>query len=195
MYCERTAIHMILFFLDKNREKGEKMSVMKLIKLLYLSERECIGTYGETICDDTMFSLPLGPVLSHTYDLLAGKTNPTQEDWLKWIDSANTFDIKIKNNKPVMRKNLGRLAQVDHDIMHDVWNRFGSMTAQQLSDYTHNPENIPEWQDPHGSSIPIEYEDVFKAYGCNEKEAKMYSDEIRFQQSFTEKMRQGEALA
>ena len=187
---------MILFFLDKNRAKGDKMSVMKLIKLLYLSERECIGTYGETICDDQMFSLPLGPVLSHTYNLLAGKTKATQEDWLEWIDSANAFDIKIKDNKPVVRKNLGRLAQVDHDMScKSVWNRFGSMTAQQLSDYTHDPEKIPEWQDPHGSSIPIEYEDVFKAYGCNEKEAKMYSEEIRFQQSFTEKMRQGEALA
>lgn len=195
MYCERTATHMILFFLDKSRASGEKMSVMKLIKLLYLSERECIGTYGETICDDTMFSLPLGPVLSHTYDLLKGKTKPTQEDWLEWINSANTFDIKIKDNKPVMRKNLGRLSQADRDIMQSVWNRFGSMTAEQLSDYTHDSEKIPEWQDPHGNSIPIEYEDIFKAYGCNEKEAKMYSDEIRFQQSFTEKMRQGEAFA
>ena len=195
MYCERTATHMIVFFLDKNRASGEKMSIMKLIKLLYLSERECIGTYGETICDDQMFSLPRGPVLSHTYDLLAGKTKPTQEDWLEWIDSANTFDIKIKDNKPVMRKNLGRLSQADRDIMQSVWNRFGSMTAEQLSDYTHNPEKIPEWQDPHGSSIPIEYEDIFKAYGCNEKEAKIYSDEIRSFQALDDQLHQRGALA
>ena len=193
MYCERTATHMILFFLDKNRA-GDKMSVMKLIKLLYLSERECIGSHGVTICDDDLYSLPRGPVLSHTYDLLAGKTTATQDDWLEWIDSANTFDIKIKDNKTVLRKNLGRLSQLDRDVMQDIWNRFGSMTAEQLSNYTHNPEKIPEWQDPHGSSIPIEYEDVFKAYGYDDEEAKDCSDEIRFQQSFVERMRQGGAL-
>ena len=194
MYCERTATHMILFFLDKNRAKGDKMSVMKLIKLLYLSERECIGTYGTTICDDKLFSLPLGPILSHTYDLLAGKTKARQEDWLEWIDSANAFDIKIKDNKTVLRKNLGRLSQLDRDIMQEVWDTFGSMTAGQLSAHTHDPKKIPEWQDPHGSSLPIEYEDVFKAYGCNEMEAKDYSDDIRFQQSFTEKMHQRDSI-
>ena len=190
MYCERTAAHMILFFLDKNRASGKKMSIMKLIKLLYLSERECIGGHGVTICDDKLFSLPRGPVLSHTYDLLAGKTNAAQEDWLKWIDASDTFDIKIKDNKTVIRKDLGRLSQLDHDIMQKIWDTFGSMTADQLSDYTHNPEKIPEWQNPHGSSLPIEYEDVFKAYGCNEREAKDYSDEIRFHQSFDDYMHQ-----
>ena len=57
---------------------------MKLIKLpCMLSERECIGKHGETICDDTMFSLPvIGPKFCHTPILLAGKTKPTQEDWL-----------------------------------------------------------------------------------------------------------------
>ena len=179
MYCERTAAHMILFFLDKNRAKGEKMSVMKLIKLLYLSERECIGKHGETICDDKLFSLPRGPVLSHTYDLLAGKTNPTQKDWLEWIDHTDSRDIKLKKNQTIDEDTVERLSRLDHRVMQDIWNRFGSMTAEQLSDYTHNPEKIPEWQDPHGSSIPIEYEDVFKAYGYDDEEAKDCSDEIR----------------
>ena len=179
MYCERTATHMILFFLDKNRQTSDKMSVMKLIKLLYLSERECIGKHGETICDDTMFSLPRGPVLSHTYDLLAGKTNPTQKDWLEWIDHTDSRDIKLKKNQTIDEDTVERLSRLDHRIMQDIWNRFGSMTAEQLSGYTHNPEKIPEWQDPHGSSIPIEYEDIFKAYGYDDEEAKDCSDEIR----------------
>jgi len=49
-----------------------QMSKVKLMKLLYLAERESCRRYGEPISGDTLLSTPGGPVLSTTQDLMAG---------------------------------------------------------------------------------------------------------------------------
>src|SRR5258708_7325249 len=49
---------------------GGQINKMKLIKLMYLIDREALVRWGEPITGDRMLSIPYGPVLSNTLDLL-----------------------------------------------------------------------------------------------------------------------------
>ncbi|HTH08426.1 MAG TPA: Panacea domain-containing protein, partial [Acidovorax sp.] len=47
---------------------GGSLSVLKLMKLMYLAERRSLKKYGDTITGDAFVSMPHGPVLSMTYN-------------------------------------------------------------------------------------------------------------------------------
>lgn len=48
------------------------------------------------------------------------------------------------------------------EVLESLWQKFGSWDRFQLRDYTHKKENVPEWVDPQGSSLPIFHADVFR---------------------------------
>ena len=50
------------------RHAGGRMEYLKLIKLLYLAERESLVTLGSPLTYDACWSLPYGPILSATLD-------------------------------------------------------------------------------------------------------------------------------
>ena len=52
------------------------MSYMKLIKLLYLADREALLRWGRPITFDAYVSMDRGPVLSSVLDLINGGTAP-----------------------------------------------------------------------------------------------------------------------
>ena len=49
------------------------------------------------------------------------------------------------------------LSDADIECLDAVWDRFGHMHWRELVDWTHDPKNVPEWEDPEGSSylIPV----------------------------------------
>ena len=56
--------------------RGGKMSYMKLIKLLYLADREAILAWGRPITTDGYASMDRGPVLSRVLDLATDGEDP-----------------------------------------------------------------------------------------------------------------------
>jgi len=68
LFDEQRTAQAAAFFLHK---AGGQMSKVKLMKLLYLAERESYRRYGEPISGDTLLSTPGGPVLSTTQNLMA----------------------------------------------------------------------------------------------------------------------------
>ena len=69
MFNERKVAQMAAFFLQ---QAGGTLNILKLMKLLYLSEREAMNRYGEPLSYDAMVSMPHGPVLSMTYECMNG---------------------------------------------------------------------------------------------------------------------------
>ena len=55
------------------------------------------------------------------------------------------------------------------------------MDQWKLVDYVHR--YCKEWQDPNGSSIPIDYEEIFKALGRTASEAKKLGKRVEQQRS------------
>ena len=62
MFNERKAAQMAAFFLGQLLDR--KMPHLKLMKLLYLSDREAVRAFGWPISGDRLVSMPHGPVLS-----------------------------------------------------------------------------------------------------------------------------------
>ena len=166
MFTGEKAAQMAAYFTDK--EKWRRISILKLLKLLYLADRESVDRYGEPISFDRMVSMDHGPVLSRTYNLIEGMERGKDADqWSAWISSRANHIVGLK--KKVTRDRLDHLSDADIEVLATVWDQFGHMSRWQIRDYTH--EHLGEWQDPEGSSLPIDDVSLFLALGRNEQEA------------------------
>ena len=71
-----------------------------------------------------------------------------------------------------MLNDLLALSDADHDVLGEIWQKFGAMTGFQLRDYTH--ANCPEWHDPDGSMIPVRPDELFRALGFTDAQGGAY---------------------
>ena len=76
------------------RNRGGRMSYMKLIKLLYLADREALARWGRNITTDNYVSMPHGPVLSHVLDLITDQPNPflAETFWARHISEPERYE-------------------------------------------------------------------------------------------------------
>lgn len=175
MFSERKVAQMAVFFLGQSAEG--RMSHLKLMKLLYLSEREAIKVFGWPISGDRLVSMPHGPVLSQTLNLMDGDVESQPGGWEEWISDKENHELSLR--QPLDLKTLNELAPAEIDILKSVWEKFGAMDKWEIRDWTH--QNCSEWQDPKGSSYPIHYETLARAVGFDDATAKELADQIQAQ--------------
>lgn len=137
------------------------MAYLKLMKLLYLADREAMGTWGESISGDCFVSMNHGPVLSQTYDLIkCGSGSSTEMGWDYWIKDEDNWEVSLRQSITT-REYLDELSDAELEILDGVFEKFGGMQRFEIAEYTH--DHCAEWEDPHGSSFPISPESVFRA--------------------------------
>lgn len=139
-------------------QSGGRINVLKLAKLLYLSEREYMARYDAPMFYDALSSLPDGPVTSVTLNLLNGEFD--DERWSAFIAGREGYDIPARRG--ISLNDLDELSRADLKVLADLWGKFGRYGRYELRDWTHVKENVPEWVDPQGSSRPIHHKDVFE---------------------------------
>jgi len=166
MYSEHKAAQMCAFFLSK--AKGGRMPHLKLIKLLYLADRESYRRYGYGISGDAMVSMPHGPVLSQTLNHINGYIQSAPGGWDDWITDKADHQVQLKK-KNITRRDLKEMSECDMEVMAAVWKEFGHMGRWEIRDYTH--AQCKEWEDPGGSSLPITYEAILQAVGYSKTHA------------------------
>ncbi|MBU6994252.1 MAG: SocA family protein [Ferrovum myxofaciens] len=165
----KKAAEVAAFFLLKARERDASITVLKLMKLMYLAERKSYQQYGAPIVGDDLFSMPHGPVLSNTLNLINSAPEERQggDHWDALI--AERDSGKYMCLQPDARINstddLLQLSDADVEILELVWYEFGNFSAHKLRDYTHDHANCPEWEDPNGSSIPISMNVMLESMG------------------------------
>lgn len=162
MFSEQRAAQMAVYFLQK---RGGRMSYLKLLKLLYLADREAMSKWGESISGDCFVSMPHGPVLSQTYDLIRGAGSPLDSGWDFWIKDEDNYEVSLRREVP-NRDCLDELSDAEIEILDAIFARFGWMKRFEIRQYTH--DHCAEWEDPHGSSFPISAEAVFRATVADE---------------------------
>ncbi|MDI9349083.1 MAG: Panacea domain-containing protein [Candidatus Symbiobacter sp.] len=173
MFSEFKAAQMAAFFLDQ--APGQRMPHLKLMKLLYLSDREAIRVLGYPISYDQPVAMRNGPVLSYILDLMDGDIESQPNGWEDWISAKENHEIALR--KTIKREDLGKLSDAVIDVMQSIWDKFGKMNQWQIRDWTH--KHCAEWRDPSGSSCPIKFEDIAKAVGYDSDTAKEVADDIR----------------
>jgi uncharacterized phage-associated protein len=148
-------------------KSGGQINVLKLSKLLYLAEREYMRRYDEPMFYDRLVSMPDGPVASITLNLINGNTE--DEVWQRYIQPRVGYDVSA--NPDIQECALDELSQADVEVLNSLWDQFGRMGKYELRDWTHKAENIPEWEDPEGSSSRILHSKVFRLLGKNDPES------------------------
>lgn len=167
-FDERKAAEVAAFFLLKARAKGANISILKLMKLMYLAERASYQQFGAPLVGDSLYSLPHGPVMSTTLSLINSVPEEREggEYWDALIaERAGGKYMCLREGKITDTEELLYLSEADIEILEKVWMDFGGLSALKLRDYTHNPDNCPEWEDPNGSSKPISMDTLLASMG------------------------------
>ena len=94
MFDIRKATHVAAYLLWK---RGRRMSSLKLMKMMYIAEKQFLLQYGERLTGDKMVSMPYGPVLSATYDCFMGD----REYWDSWIINPGNYDLALNSSVKV----------------------------------------------------------------------------------------------
>lgn len=130
--------------------------MLKLVKLIYLSDREHLKKFGFPILNDRLVSMPQGPVNSLSLDLING--NVECAEWDDIISDRDNYCVGHKER--VGESSFDELSEAEIDSLERVWKEFGAMNKWEIRDWTH--DNCPEWEDPKGGASDIPYERVLK---------------------------------
>jgi uncharacterized phage-associated protein len=142
----------VLLHLDADR-----MASVRLLKLLYIADRELLAETGRTITGDEAVAMKNGPVLCRVDDLIKGVGPKTQE----WHDYIHTIHYSVELKQDPGR---GKLTKAEIEKLTEVTERFRTMDDWELSEYTHE---FPEWKKHHDpqASTPIPWQEMLEAQG------------------------------
>ena len=135
--------------------EGDRMERSRLLKLLYIAERELLAEVGRPLTGDRAVAMRHGPVLSRVDDLIKGEAARAGE-WGLYIQS--------EGHAVVLRDDPGRgeLSRKEVVKLTEVTDRFRNTDDWTLSEATHEFE---EWSKNHVEGIlsPIPWQDVLTA--------------------------------
>jgi uncharacterized phage-associated protein len=141
--------------------EGRVMDRMRLLKLLYIVDRELLAEKGRTLTGDRAVAMNYGPVLSHTYNLINGDEK-SPDDWNRYIRSVNKKVVLIED------PGRGELSKREIDKLEEVCNRFSEISTSGLSAFTHE---FFEWVKNFtpDTSRPIPWTDALASMGSEDK--------------------------
>jgi uncharacterized phage-associated protein len=176
-YDEAKAAEIAAFFALK---EGGIADVLKLTKLMYLAERESFSRYARPLTGDRLSSMKDGPVLSETLNYIRCHGTPPRA-WRRYFGSRDGNSLPL-TDRDLREASLLQLSDADVELLNAVWEKFGHMDPHEIWVYVH--ENIPEYQDPAGSSKPIAVETMLRALGYADPEITEIVGRINEQNQF-----------
>jgi Antitoxin SocA-like, Panacea domain len=149
---------------------------MVLIKLLYWTDRTALIRRGLPVTGDKMVSMPHGPVLSGILDLINMGADEDCHPWFEYISEPETYDVRLTRTDP----ETDELSRWELGLLDEIDGRLGHLNKWALRTLSHE---LPEWEDPHGSSFPIDPAVILRAEGRSTEEIERVSEnaeELRF---------------
>jgi uncharacterized phage-associated protein len=157
---------------------GDRMEYMRLLKLLYIADREMLAETGAPITGDRALAMRHGPVLSQVYDLIKGQAARAGE-WEHYVRSVN-HNVELRN--PIGR---GKLNRAEVEKLQEVTERYQDDTVWDICGETHE---FPEWKRNYveNTSATITWEEALEAQGKadiieaveKEEELRRYLDSV-----------------
>jgi uncharacterized phage-associated protein len=138
-------------------EPARRMSRMRLIKLLYIADRESLRETGEPITGDRAVAMQHGPVLSQVYDRIKGEC-PRLPEWEEFFASRGR-DVEMVKGVPV-----DDLSRYEIETLQRVCRERADRQDWDVAEETHR---FQEWirNDPGTSARPIPLRDILEAVG------------------------------
>lgn len=144
------------------------MPYIRLIKLLYLADRQSLIETGRPIIGDQVVSMDHGPVLSRVYDLIKGLH--ADGSWQRHV-SRHGYDVRMEDGPP----RNGALSDYELEILRAVFDRYRDTGTWALIDRMH--EELAEWADPDRTSVPIDPETILSAGGRSAEDIREMAEE------------------
>lgn len=161
VYYPRKSAQAAAFLVQLNHRP---LSVLSLIKLLYLADRQCLISRGRPITGDKLVSMPHGPVLSRIYDQIKMDQEEGQDQpWYEYLTERQGNEIGLRDQNPVFNE----LSDFERGILAKTFNDYAHLGAWGLRNITHA---LPEYQDPEGSSLPIDPVTILSNAGWTEED-------------------------
>lgn len=140
------------------RQDGvNRMNYMRLLKLLYIADREAITETGRAIIGGPIVAMERGPVLEEVYELIRGqhKDMPLWDGFLK----KDRYALELVGDPDVKK-----LSKYEIRKLQEVGHRHEDDDEWALSQLTHS---FAEWKknDPGTSCRPISFHDLLEAVG------------------------------
>lgn len=135
---------------------------LRLLKLLYIADREALKQRGVPILGGLMVAMKHGPLHSEVYDLIRG-SHASEAEWSACFQS--------QGNTITMIHDPGRmdLSPFEIDLLNSVTDRYQDVDTWELSELTHE---FQEWVQSFqkGTSRPIPSEQLLKALDFSDEE-------------------------
>ena len=158
VFRERKAAQAAARLLDSH---GGSMPYVKLIKLLYLADRESLIDSGYPITGARLVSMDKGPVLSEVLDLITWEQDG-DSPWRRYVSPPERYEVSL-----AAAPDADELSEYELAILDGVFERFGRMDRWALVRYTHT---LPEWVHPDGSSSDIDVRAILEDAGRSGEE-------------------------
>jgi len=142
------------------RAQGSReMDYMRLLKLLYIADRESLKRIGRPIIGNKPVAMKNGPLHSGVYDLIKG-THPNEGAWSKYIARVG-YTVRQIEDPGVLE-----LSEIEIEILNDVVDRYHTSTTWDLVELSHT---FGEWEKNYveGTSTPIPLEDILVGVGLS----------------------------
>jgi len=176
-FDERKATHLAAYLLLKSEDKT--LFILKLMKLLYIVDRESLMQLGHPVTYDNYVSMNHGPVLSCTYSLMNGMVPDNSGIWNAMISDRDDHKVSVVD----CEVSCDSLSEAEMEIADSVFDKYGKIPRFDLVEITHS---FPEWCDPNGSVLPISHRDILKGADFEEAQITAIINELAEQ----DKMRQ-----
>lgn len=150
-----------------------KMNYTKLIKLLYLIDRESLKRFNKTVSGDVYCSLNNGPILSRVYDLIKYDEviNEIGKYWHKFI-FKDRYDVELQK-----APKIDELSEREEKLIIEIDKQFKNFSYAKMIDYCHT---LPEWKDPDKvgvKSLDLTVEDILERINKSRSEIKMIRED------------------
>ncbi len=159
-FRSRKAAQVAAFFAVKNNGPIDKL---KLIKLIYLAERQFVGNNHHPMLYDELYSLPHGPICSSTLNCIDGYLY--EEMWAHFVAKNGN---RVVATKRFSNDDLDELSRAEIQCLLSTWDNYGYMTSSQLRNYTH--EYCSEYTEIEKGRVPISYKAILEAFGDDDAE-------------------------
>jgi uncharacterized phage-associated protein len=151
--------------------RGGRMSYLKLIKLLYLLDREALLRWGRPVTTDRYVSMDKGPVVNRIFDLIREEPAPgTDPVWRHFISAPGGYEVTL-----IAEPETEELSRSEESLIEEIFTKHGRQSRWELVNLSHE---LPEWQNPNGSEIPIQYRDILRAGNKTESEVAVAEAEL-----------------
>ncbi len=137
---------------------GGRIEKMKLIKLLYLSERQCVSEKNRPMFYDRYFSLKDGPICSNALNAI---NDPEDAVWAQYLEANGNIERSLATDN----LEFDHISEFDLRVIGAVWDEFGDMTSSQIRGWTH--KNCPEYQEVEEGRVIISLQALADAVGVD----------------------------